>query len=72
MRYRPHQCLPECIIHQSINAETAVVNVVREEGHDVIPTADQHVVTSNEKNVVDPLRNLDNPAMSRENAKILY
>ena len=41
------------------NAETAVVIVVREEGNDVRLTTDQHVVISNEQNVVDPLRNLD-------------
>ena len=45
------------------NAETAVVNVVREEENDVTLTADQHVVMGNEQNVVDPLRNLDDPAM---------
>ena len=45
------------------NAETPVVNVVREEDNDVTLTADQHVVMSNEQNVVDPLRNLDNPVM---------
>lgn len=45
------------------NAKTAVVNVVREEDNDVTLTTDQHVVMGNEQNVVDPLRNLDDPAM---------
>ena len=45
------------------NAETAVVNVVREEDNDITLTADQHVVMGYEKNLVDPLRNLDDPAM---------
>jgi hypothetical protein len=37
------------------NAKTAVVIFVREEDNDV--------VMGNEQNVVDPLRNLDDPAM---------
>ena len=45
------------------NAKTAVVNVVREEDNDVTLTTDQHVVMGNEQDVVDPLRNLDDPAM---------
>ena len=45
------------------NAKTAVANVVREEDNDVTLTTDQHVVMGNEQNVVDPLRNLDDPAM---------
>ena len=44
------------------NAETAVMNVIRED-NDVTLTADQHVVMGNEQNVVDPLRNLDDPAI---------
>ena len=48
------------------NAETAVMNVVREEDNDVTLTADQHVVMGNEKNFVDPLRNLDDHAMCLE------
>ena len=45
------------------NSKTAAVNVVREEDNDVTLTTDQHVVMGNEQNVVDPLRNLDEPAM---------
>ena len=45
------------------NAETAVVDVVREEDNNVTLTADQHVVMGNEQNVVELLRNLDDPAM---------
>ena len=52
------------------NAETAVVNVVRED-NDVTLTADQHVVMGNEQNVVDPLRNLDDPAMWPEKIRMI-
>lgn len=52
------------------NAKTAVANVVREEDNDVTLTTDQHVVMGNEQNVVDPLRNLDDPAMWPEKMEI--
>ena len=45
------------------NAETAVVNVVREEDNDVTPIADQHVDMDNEQNIVDPLGDLDDSQM---------
>ena len=51
------------------NAETAVVNVVREEDNDVTLTAVQHVVIGNKQNVVDPLKNLDYPATWPEKMK---
>ena len=50
-------------IYSVKNAETAVVNVVREEDNDITLTADQYVVMGNEQNVVDPLRNLVDPPM---------
>ena len=51
------------------NAKTAVVNVVREEDNDVTLTAVQQVVIGNEQNVVNPLRNLDYPAVWPEKIK---
>ena len=51
------------------NAETALLNVVREEDNDVTLTAVQHVNMGNEENVVDPLRNLDDLAMWPEKMK---
>ena len=54
------------------NAETAVVNVVREENNDVTLTAVQHVIMGNEQNVVDSLRNLDDPAMWPEKTERSY
>ena len=45
------------------NVETTVANVIREEDNDVTLTAVEHVVMGNEQKVVDPLRNLDDPAM---------
>ena len=47
----------------------AVVNVVREEDNDVTQTAVPHIVMGNEQNVVDPLRNLDDPVMWPEKMK---
>ena len=52
-------------------AETAVVNVVRENS-DATLTADQHLVVGHEQNVVDPLRNLDNPALREEKIERSY
>jgi predicted RNA-binding protein (virulence factor B family) len=53
------------------NALTAVVIFVRED-NDVALTTDQHgqhVVMGHEQNVVDPLRNLNDPAMWKKNER---
>ena len=39
------------------------VNFVREEDNNITLTADQHVIMGTEQNVVDPLKNLNDPAM---------